>query len=198
MNTRNVIRVTLALAAAAALAAACGVANPFSPAAASSNRQDELLKWAQCMRQHGVNVPDPVNGQIRITVTPGPGRTAPASNGPVEGNPQFQAAQNACKQYEPNGGNGSGPPSQAEIDQATKFTQCMRDHGIPMQDPKVQGGGIAFQGGGPGAPGIDPNSSQFQQAQQACAKYLPGNGSGKTTTSGGSGSGAGATTGGSR
>jgi len=182
MNTRNVIRVMLALAAAAALAAACGVANPFSRAAASTSDQDELLKWAQCMRQHGVNVSDPVNGDIRITVTPAPGRTAPSSNGPVEGNPQFQAAQNACKQYAPNGGNGGGPPSQAEIDQATKFAQCMRDHGIPMQDPKVQGSGISLQGGGPG---MDPNSSQFQQAQQACAKYMPGNGSGKTTTSGG-------------
>jgi hypothetical protein len=69
----------------------------------------------------------------------------------------------------------------------------MRDHGIPMQDPKAQGGGIAFTGGGPG---VDPNSSQFQQAQQACAKYLPGGGPGPGRTTTGSGNGAGVATGG--
>jgi hypothetical protein len=187
MNIRNVIRVTLALAAAAALAAACGVANPFSPAAASTGKQYELLRWAQCMRQHGVNVPDPVNGQVRMTVTPAPGQTAPAAGGPVEGNQQFQTAENACEQYAPNGGNSTRPPTQAQIDQATKFAQCMRDHGIPMQDPKVDGGGISFHVGGPG---VNPDPSQFQRAQQACAKYQPGGGRGPAT-SGGGGSGSG-------
>jgi hypothetical protein len=185
MNTRNVIRAALALAGVAALSAACGVANPFSPAAATSNRQDQLLKFAQCMRQHGVNMPDPVNGQIRVSVTPAPGQS-PSADGPVQGNNQFQAAQTACKQYAPNGGNGGSGPTQQQLDQATKFAQCMRDHGIPMQDPQANGGGIQFSGGGQG---IDPSSPQFQQAQQACAKYQPGgpNGGPKTTTGSGSG-----------
>lgn len=182
MNIRNVIRVALALAAAAAVGAACGVANPFSPAAASSNRQDQLLKFAQCMRQHGVNMPDPVNGRIQVTVTPAPG-SSPGAGPLTQDNSQFQAAQTACRQYLPNGGNGTGQPSQQQIDQATKFAQCMRQHGIPMQDPQVQGGGIRFGGGGQG---IDPSSPQFQQAQQACQKYAPGGGpGGKTTTNGG-------------
>ena len=187
MSIRNIIRVTLALAAAAALAAACGEANPFSPAAASSNRQDELLKWAQCMRQHGVNVPDPVNGQIRIEVTPAPGQTAPSSGGPVEGNQQFQTAEGACAKYAPNGGSATRQPTQAQIDQADRFAQCMRDHGIPVQDPKVDGGGISFHIGGPG---VNPDPSQFQKAQQACAKYRPGGGSGPMPAGSGSGSGA--------
>jgi hypothetical protein len=188
MRTRNVIRAALALAAVAALAAACGVANPFAPAAATSNKQDQLLKWAQCMRQHGVNVPDPVNGRIDIRVTPPPG-ASPGSGPVTDNNSQFQDAQNACKQYQPNGGNGGSGPSQQQLDQATKFAQCMRAHGIPMQDPTTQGGGIQFRGGGQG---VDPQSSQFQQAQQACAKYQPGgpNG-GPTTTNGGSGTKAG-------
>jgi hypothetical protein len=183
MNTRNLIRVALALAGAAALSAACGVANPFTPAAATSNKQDQLLKFAQCMRQHGVNMPDPVNGAIRITVTPAPGQS-PGADGPIQGNSQFQAAQNACKQYAPNGANGGRGPSQQQLDQVTKFAQCMRDHGIPMQDPKASGGGIQFQGGGPG---IDPSSPQFQQAQQACQKYAPGGPNGGPKTSTGSG-----------
>jgi hypothetical protein len=182
MNRRNVIHVTLALAAAVALGAACGVANPFSPAAATATKQDQLLKFTQCMRQHGVDMPDPVNGAIRFSRTPAPGQTAPAVYAPIEADPQFQAAQNACKQYLPDGGNGSGQTSQQQLDQATRFAQCMRDHGVPMQDPKAEGGGITFQGV---APGVDPKSPQFQQAQQACAKYLPGGGPGRTTTGGG-------------
>src|SRR5262245_53409505 len=105
MKTRNVIRVALVLVTAMALAAACGVANPFAPAAARTSSQDQILKWAQCMRQHGVNVPDPVNGQIQIRVTAQPGGNQ--ANVPGPDNPQFQAAQNACKQYAPNGGNGN-------------------------------------------------------------------------------------------
>lgn len=172
MNIRNVIRVALALAAAAAMGAACGVANPFAPAAASSNRQDQLLKFAQCMRQHGVDIPDPVNGRIQITVTPAPG-ASPGAGPQTADDSQFQAAQNACKQYLPNGGNGGRQPSQQQLDQATKFAQCMRDHGIPMEDPTVQNGDITMQGGDINGPNVDPDSQQFQQAQQACAKYLP-------------------------
>jgi hypothetical protein len=170
MNTRTVFRVTLALAATAALAAACGVANPFSPAAASTSQLDQLVRWARCMRQHGVNVPDPVRGPA--FGKPVPGRTPPPPSGPVVSDPQFETARNACKQYLPNGDPmGSGPPSQSQIDQETRFAQCMRDHGIPLQDPTVQGSGT-------GGPGIDPNSSQFQQAQKACAKYSETGGSG--------------------
>jgi hypothetical protein len=145
----------------------------------------QLPKWAQCMRQHGVNVPDPVNGAIRVTVTPAPGQTGPPADAPGPENPQFQTAQTACKQYQPNGGNGSGQPSQQQLDQATKFAQCMRAHGVPMQDPKVQNGGIFMQDGGSGQQRLDPNSSQFQQAQQACAQYQPGGPNGPRSTNGG-------------
>ena len=63
----NVIRAALALVAAAALAAACGVANPFIPAAAaSSGRQDQMLKFSQCMRQHGIDMSDTANGHVSV------------------------------------------------------------------------------------------------------------------------------------
>lgn len=203
MQTPNVIRMALVLAAAMALAVACGVANPFAPAAASSSSQDQLLKWAQCMRQHGIDVPDPVDGRITVQNRAGPGGaggTQPggttaspgADGGKVTGGPdpnssQFQAASDACKQYAPNGGRANGQPSQQQIDQATKFAQCMRDHGIPMSDPQVQsGGGISIRvSPPPGGQRIDPDSDQFKQAQQACAKYQPGGGPSGTRTSNG-------------
>jgi hypothetical protein len=50
---------------------------------------------------------------------------------------------------------------------ALKLSQCMRAHGVPnFPDPNGQG---VIQGSG-----IDPNSRQFQKAQQTCAKNLGG------------------------
>ncbi len=186
------------------LAAGCSVANPFASSNASAQqRAEELaLKWAQCMRQHGVNVPDPdSNGRVRIEVTPGSsagsggagsgsaagaGGDGARSGGP-DGTgggppPEVQAAMDACKQYQPKGGQASRQPNQQELDAMTKFAQCMRNHGIPMQDPKVSGGGVQIVGS-PGA--FEPDSDQFKQAQQACDHYLPNGGQGRTRTSNG-------------
>lgn len=50
---------------------------------------------------------------------------------------------------------------------ALKLSECMRAHGVPnFPDPNGQG---VIQGSG-----IDPNSRQFQSAQQKCAKDLGG------------------------
>jgi hypothetical protein len=50
------------------------------------------LKFAQCMRTHGVALPDPASdGQI----------PDPASVGLNQGSPQFEAANHACGKYRP-------------------------------------------------------------------------------------------------
>jgi hypothetical protein len=186
MKIQSGIRSLVLLAAAIAVVAGCGVANPFAPAstASSANSEARALKWAQCMRSHGVNVADPgPNGTVRIQANAGAnggtrtttgGAAAPNPSGTPDPNggppPEIQAAMDACKQYAPNGGLAGGPPSQAQIDAATKFTQCMRDHGIPVQDPQAGSSGIRIGGGGPNP--ADPNSDQFRQAQQACQHYL--------------------------
>src|SRR3954453_6899916 len=39
----------------------------------------------------------------------------------------------------------SGPRNpQADQEQFLKFAQCMRDHGVPMEDPQFDGGGISL------------------------------------------------------
>jgi hypothetical protein len=58
---------------------------------------------------------------------------------------------------------------------ALAFSQCMRDHGITdFPDPQTTGDGhIGVQiNGGPSST-LDPSSSAFQAAQQACNKLLP-------------------------
>lgn len=78
------------------------------------------------------------------------------------------------------GGSGSGP-SQA---QAERYSSCMRSHGVPaFPDPTAgPNGGFGFQiRGGPGS-GIDPSSSTFQSAQNACKSLLPNQGLGRQLT----------------
>ncbi|HEY4025422.1 MAG TPA: hypothetical protein VGO86_03240 [Candidatus Dormibacteraeota bacterium] len=167
-DTRHIrsglVRALAVLAVAPLLVAACGVNNPFAPAAAHNQDPEQMrLKWAQCMRAHGVNVPDPGTQS-------GPTR--------IEGSDpqQLQNAENACKQYRPSGGVNGGRADPKVLDAMTKFAQCMRDHGIPMQDPQAtNGGGIRISGGDSGTgggPKGDPESDQFKQAQQACQHYM--------------------------
>jgi len=55
------------------------------------------------------------------------------------------------------------------------FSACMRKHGVPtFPDPKAVSGGYSLSFGSEN--GIDPNSPQFKNAQQACKKLLPNGG----------------------
>lgn len=58
------------------------------------------LKYAQCMRAHGISdFPDPNSqGQIQIQAKPGSDLDP--------NNPRFQSANKACQQYQPGGGKG--------------------------------------------------------------------------------------------
>ena len=132
--------------------------------------QEAALKWARCMREHGIDVPDPkFDGQGRGTFrVGGPGSDVdPRSE-------RFQEAREACGT--PFGDN--GPPQLSEEDRAAlqesllEFAKCMREHGIDMPDPQFgEGGGGLFRFGGPGS-GVDPGSPRFQEAQEACAPIL--------------------------
>jgi hypothetical protein len=73
--------------------------------------QDQLLAFAQCMRDHGVDFPDPQFDGGRVTVGFGPG--AGGDDNQIDpGSATFKAAQEACGQNLPGGGPfqvGAGP-----------------------------------------------------------------------------------------
>jgi hypothetical protein len=70
--------------------------------------EDSALKFAQCMRSHGVEVPNPTfsssGSGFAIKIQGGRGKVNPSS-------PGFQAAQKACQSLlpKPRGASGSGP-----------------------------------------------------------------------------------------
>jgi hypothetical protein len=176
-------RTILALGAggllAAGLLAGCGRAPAASTTAAI--RQADGLKFAQCMRSHGVDIPDPT------TTGNGTGSSLHVSIGGGGGvNPDsttFQQAQSACGKYLPNGGQLSPQQQQQAQQNALAYAQCMRAHGVDVPDPSTQSGGVMFKLGG----SINPDDPAFQSAQKACASKLGtvGPGGGVTIHGGG-------------
>ena len=173
MNTIRIAPLASLVIAAAVGLAGCGgrSADPggggaSSPGKASSGSSrltaslNEALQFARCMRAHGVTgFPDPkeAGGQISITM-----RVGPRSNLNPH-SPRYQAAQNACKTFQP-AGNMTAAQKAAANARALKYSQCMRSHGISSYpDPNGQGT-ISVAAG----PGIDPTSPQFRTAQHEC------------------------------
>ena len=107
-----------------------------SPPPTTEPRDTEtaLLEFANCMREHGVDMPDPQvdeDGGVLIEIGGGVGGGAADPD-------DFQEAQEACQDLMPDGpmtrANGDFDPTEMQ-DQMLEFTQCMRDHGVPMDDP---------------------------------------------------------------
>jgi hypothetical protein len=63
---------------------------------------------------------------------------------------------------------GGPSPSKPSATAFVAFVHCLQQHGVPAQLGS-QGRGVSISGG-------DPNSPQFQAAQKACQKLLPGGG----------------------
>jgi hypothetical protein len=122
----------------------------------------QMTKFAACMRKNGEpSFPDPnAQGQISVNIDPS--------------SAQFQKSQQACRKLLPSGGTPS-PAQQAKARRLTlAFSACMRSHGEQnFPDPQFGTGGRVSLKIAVGS-GIDPRSPQFQAAQNACQKNLPG------------------------
>jgi len=76
--------------------------------------QDRILAFTECMREHGVDIADPQFGEGGgfIRVGPGDGATDDGASAVDPNDPEFQAAQEACRELLPGfgpGGSGSDP-----------------------------------------------------------------------------------------
>jgi hypothetical protein len=83
------------------VASLSGSDKPTATTNANSSKdfKQAALAFARCMRQHGVNVPDPNPNGGGIVVKGGPGTLNPDD-------PKFKAAQQACQKLLPNDGKG--------------------------------------------------------------------------------------------
>lgn len=174
-SRRGLPSVGAALACAVAIAA-CGssgaTAGTGTGSAPTPKRlTDAALKFASCMRTHGVsNFPDPSTsgGGIQIKLSAGLKPFSPA----------FQAAQKACQKLLPGGGPGAGHPSAQAMAAMLKTSQCMRAHGVtgfpdPTTKPPANPQGYVAIEDRNGVviaipDTINPQSPAFKQAAAAC------------------------------
>lgn len=164
------------LTAVLSLTAACGSSGTSHAGASSgttTDAADRAVVFAQCMRQHGVQVSDPnQSGGVSI-----PGNVDEGT---------LNTARQACAKYDIK--KGSGPQSAADQDRNLKLAACLRQHGLNVPDPKPgQGlmigppgprpGSGSGSGSGPGSGGSGvqsqpPNNGQEQQAMQECRQQV--------------------------
>ncbi|MFI0449542.1 hypothetical protein [Actinomadura sp. 6N118] len=121
-----------------------------------SNRapsMDQQLKLAKCMREHGVDMPDPKPGEASQGIAIGGNGASPE---------KIEKALKSCRNVagipEPQ------PISQEQKDRMLKFARCMRQHGVNMPDPKFNGGAMAAQR----APRSEAEKEKFEKANKAC------------------------------
>ena len=124
-----------------------------------------MLDFARCMRDHGVDMPDPKPGEGAITRF-----EAPSDGAPLPDQSKFVEADKACRHLMGD----AGPPDLSPEDQKEMqdamlaFTRCMRDHGVDVPDPQPGGAGVLAKVG----EGTDPRSPQFQAAEKECRKHM--------------------------
>jgi hypothetical protein len=173
----KIVPLLAALAATASLVA-CGAEkeDPAQPASAQTQEaknRKAMLDFARCMRENGVDMPDPQFDGGRVTMRQD-GKTNPET---------ARAAEKACAKYR----DAVKPPEMSDEQKeefkkrALENARCMREHGIDMPDPQFdENGGAQMRLGR----GIDPESAKFKKAQEACRGTLP---DGPSTTSAGGG-----------
>jgi hypothetical protein len=166
----------LPLAAVAVLAlSACGSSgkNNNNSSSADDKAYAGALKFSKCMREHGVDVPDPqrgTNGGI-LMKSGGPGKGGPSEKGlSGPGNPKFEAAEKECGKYMVRGGGKApSPAEQAKRNDAfIGYAGCMRGKGINFPDPKITANGVQMMLG----KGVRPDSAKFKAADKACHPLL--------------------------
>jgi len=123
--------------------------------------EDAMLKFAQCMRENGVDMPDPSpGGGIRIS-------------GEGMSQEQMEAAQEACQKWmdmaEPD--DAGHELSEEEKQQFLDMAECMRDRGYDFPDPTFDGGRVTQKiekgKGDPDQPG--PDDPAFRSDAEECS-----------------------------
>ena len=139
-----------------------------------ADREEAILAFAQCMRDNGVDIDDPVPGERG-----GAGRLirggAGGGGGFDEFSQDFQIAKGACAPFlEAARPDIDLEAEQERLEEELAFAQCFRDNGYSEypdptlnSDGQLQRGGQAFA-----ALGLDRRSAEFQDTRSLCADQL--------------------------
>ena len=171
--THRIKRPILAILCAALMSiavAACGGSGSGSGNPSSSNTAS-AVKFARCMREHGVQVETPTAG--------GPTRIGArgSANGSETSIHTLEAAGRACRKYSPGAAaEAKLTPAQrvAQEEAVQKFSKCMREHGIHVETKtSAAGGGIAIRVGGPADQGGSERGARTRNAPPSRRRREP-------------------------
>jgi hypothetical protein len=145
-----------------------------TPTSSSGTDADNaFIAYAHCMRDHGVDFPDPVHipGHAGLSL----------QFGSSSDSPEFKSANDACEHFlqavidmKRNAVAASMTPEKLQA--LIAYSRCMRDHQIPLLDPDPTDGHISFGD----VPGLsEPSSGRrdplFTRADSSCRSLLPPN-----------------------
>src|SRR4029079_1516174 len=128
-----------AVASLSGKSAASGSSRSSKQSTASLRTQ--LLAYAQCMRDNGVDFPDP---QFDSDGRPQFNRQNGGAFGDLRNNPSFEKARTACASKRPDfaGQFQLTPEQQAQArTNLLKFAKCMRSKGVDFPDPTFDANG---------------------------------------------------------
>lgn len=168
-RTARVVRLSTVIAmfgACVALAACGGSSSSGSNGSAGasnkgSQQETAQLKLTECLREHGVNIPDSANRAAAIQGL----ANVPQST--------VQTAMSACRKYA--SGSSVSASSRAQgvqrREQVLSYARCLREHGlnVPEPTPTTSGGIPAFLQ----ALHEAQQSPTFTKANQTCQQKLP-------------------------
>jgi hypothetical protein len=136
----------------AACAAGPSAEKDGNDASGTSDARQWALDFAECMRDHGVEVEDPAAGGGTVATRP------------QDETPERQAATEACiDELGPaptSGGGQDGQPDEEQREQMLAFAECLREQGFDVADPQ------------PGT-GLGMPDDVTEEAIEACGAVAP-------------------------
>jgi hypothetical protein len=139
MKTQTFAAAVLVAAAMFGVTACGGDDSPSAgPSMPSQADQQRMEKLTECMRQHGVDVPDAPSTDDK--------KEGGQEVVPVEGSAaKIEAARAACAKYAP-AGEVNEDLTEADQDRALKKAKCLREQGINAKDPEPGTADISVEG----------------------------------------------------
>jgi hypothetical protein len=145
--------------------------------ASTKSFEDAMVEYASCMREHGVDMPDPQfqsNGGGNAVAFGIPAGAISSEGGPPTDSAFTEAAE-ACspilesvRREMPK----LSPEEEAKMrDNALKFAQCMRENGVDMPDPQFDSAGsgpMVIQRGGDAGSLTPIDADKFNEAAEKC------------------------------
>ncbi|WP_372405265.1 hypothetical protein [Streptomyces luteireticuli] len=125
-----------------------------SDVSGKGKEEDDAYKYRQCLRDNGVKVDEPKEGQ--------------AAGIQVRDEKAFKKAKEACKDLPGAGKELSAEEQQKALDKSIKFARCMREQGVDMPDPELKDGNLTAKAGG----GPDMPKGKMEKAMKACNDKL--------------------------